>query len=125
MVRGNIIAHCKHAGIVGGLGGAFSRIGSNRIRPIHVRCPFGEAEMSGIKLHGAIDTGIRRNHFHDYSRGLGVDWMAQGTRLTQNLFRDHAPSEDVSVDADPEPFLVATNVFLSPTKVRDIPEGGA
>jgi hypothetical protein len=36
-----------------------------------VRCPFGEAEMSGIKLHGAIDTGIRRNHFHDYSHGLG------------------------------------------------------
>ena len=57
--------------------------------------------------------------------GWGVDWMAQGTRLTQYKFNENALSEDVFVEADPEPFLVATNVFLSPTKVRDIPEGGA
>ena len=48
--------------------------------------------------------------------------MAQGTRLTQYKFNENALSEDVSVEADPEPFLVATNVFLSPTKVRDIPQ---
>ncbi len=125
VVHGNIIAHCEQAGIVGSLGGAFSHIEGNLIHHIHVRRLFGGAEMAGIKLHGAIDTVIRRNHIHHCSRGLWLDWMAQGTRVTANLFHDNGPDEDLFVEVNHGPFVVDNNLFLSARALLDWSQGGA
>ena len=38
--------------------------------------------------------------------------MAQGTRVSGNLFHDN-PSEDLFVEVDHGPFLVDNNLFLS------------
>ena len=70
--------------------------------------------MAGIKFHGAIDVEISRNHIYRTCRGLWLDWMAQGTRVSGNLFHDNQ-SEDLFVEVDHGPFLVDNNLFLSPT----------
>ncbi|MFO8014289.1 MAG: right-handed parallel beta-helix repeat-containing protein [Phycisphaerae bacterium] len=125
VVRGNTIAHCEQAGLVGSMGAAFSTITGNVIHDIHVRRLFTGAEMAGIKIHAAIDTTIRRNHIHHTSRGIWLDWMAQGTRVTRNLLHDNGPREDLFVEVNHGPFLVDHNLFLSPTSLFDMSEGGA
>ncbi len=125
VVRNNRIAHCEQAGLVGSMGAAFSTIGGNVIHDIHVSRLFTGAEMAGIKIHAAIDTTIRRNHIHHTSRGIWLDWMAQGTRVTRNLLHDNGPREDLFVEVNHGPFLVDNNIFLSPTSLFDWSEGGA
>ena len=90
IVRNNTISHCEQAGIVGSLGAAFSTITGNTIHDIHVRQLFSGAEMAGIKFHGAIDVEISRNHIYRTCLGLWLDWMAQGTRVSGNLFHDNS-----------------------------------
>ena len=68
--------------------------------------------MAGIKFHAAIDVEISRNHIYRTCRGLWLDWMAQGTRVSRNLFHDNA-GEDLFVEVDHGPFLVDNNLFLS------------
>ena len=80
--------------------------------------------MAGIKFHGAIDVEISRNHLYRTNRGLWLDWMAQGARVSQNLFHDNG-SEDLFVEVDHGPFLVDNNLFLSGTSLLDMSEGGA
>jgi alpha-N-arabinofuranosidase len=123
IVRQNTISHCEQAGIVGSLGAAFSIITGNTIHDIHVRKLFSGAEMAGIKLHGAIDVEISRNHIYQTIRGLWLDWMAQGTHVSGNLFHDNI--EDVFVEVDHGPFLMDNNLFLSPISLRDDSQGGA
>mgnify|MGYP000644662028 CR=1 FL=1 len=48
-------------------------------------------------MHAAIDVIIRRNHFHHCTRGLWLDWQAQGTRVTQNLFHDNVPPKGTEI----------------------------
>jgi alpha-N-arabinofuranosidase len=124
IVRNNAISHCEQAGIVGSLGAAFSTVTGNTIHDIHVRRLFTGAEMAGIKFHAAIDVEISRNHIYRTCRGLWLDWMAQGTRVTANLFHDNQ-AEDLFVEVDHGPFLVDNNIFLSPTTLLDMSEGGA
>jgi alpha-N-arabinofuranosidase len=124
VVRGNTISHCEQAGIVGSLGAAFCTVEGNVIHDIHVRALFTGAEMAGIKFHGAIDTVIRQNYIHHTCRGLWLDWMAQGTRVSRNLFRDNA-AEDLFVEVNHGPFLVDNNLFLSRTSLLDVSQGGA
>ena len=124
VVRNNHISHCEQAGIVGSLGPVFCRITGNTIHDIHVRRLFTGAEMAGIKFHAAIDTEISGNHIYRTCRGLWLDWMAQGTRVSKNLFHDNA-SEDLFVEVDHGPFLVDNNIFLSPTTLLDMSQGGA
>ena len=76
-------------------------------------------------MHAAIDVVYRRNHIHHCTRGLWLDWQAQGTRVTQNLFHDNMPPEHVPMDERFEvcedlfvevshgPTLVDRNIFLS------------
>ncbi len=125
VVRNNRISHCEQAGIVGSLGCAFSTVTGNVIHDIHVRRLFTGAEMAGIKFHAAIDTEIRSNRIYRCCRGLWLDWMAQGTRVTQNLFYDNGPSEDLFVEVNHGPFLVDNNLFFSRTSLLDMSEGGA
>lgn len=123
-VRRNTISHCEQAGIVGSLGCSFSIVTDNTIHDIHVRRWFSGAEMAGIKFHGAIDTIIAGNHIFRTCRGLWLDWMAQGTRVSRNLFHDNA-AEDLFVEVNHGPFVVDNNLFLSAGSLLDMSEGGA
>ena len=89
VVRNNAIFDCGQAGIVGSLGAAISNITGNTIHEIHMRRSFSGAEMAGIKFHGAIDVQISHNHIFRACRGLWLDWMAQGTHVTGNIFHDN------------------------------------
>lgn len=124
VVSNNTISHCEQAGIVGSLGCAFSTVTDNVIHDIHVRRLFSGAEMGGIKFHGAIDTVLTRNHIFRTCRGLWLDWMAQGTRVSANLFHGNA-SEDLFVEVNHGPFMVDNNLFLSDTSLLDMSQGGA
>ena len=124
VVRNNHISHCEQAGIVGSLGAVFSTITGNTIHDIHVRRLFTGAEMAGIKIHAAIDTEISDNCIYRTIRGIWLDWMAQGTRVTRNLLFDSI-GEDLFVEVDHGPFLVDNNCFLSGTNLLDMSEGGA
>jgi alpha-N-arabinofuranosidase len=124
VVRNNTISHCEQAGIVGSLGAAFCTVTGNTIHDIHVRRLFSGAEMAGIKFHAAIDTVISGNHIFRTCLGLWLDWMAQGTRVSGNLFHENA-GQDLFVEVDHGPFLVDNNVFLSGVNILDMSEGGA
>jgi alpha-N-arabinofuranosidase len=67
---------------------------------------------------------IARNHIYRTVRGLWLDWMAQGTRVSGNLFHDN-PAEDLFMEVDHGPFLVDNNVFLSPSSLLSVSQGGA
>jgi alpha-N-arabinofuranosidase len=124
IVRNNTISHCEQAGIVGSLGPIFSVVTGNTIHDIHVRRLFTGAEMAGIKFHAAIDVEISRNHIYRTCRGLWLDWMAQGTRVSGNVLHDNA-SEDLFVEVNHGPFVVYNNLFLSAVTLLDMSEGGA
>jgi len=124
VVRNNTISHCEQAGIVGSMGCSFSTVTGNTIHDIHVRQLFTGAEMAGIKFHGAIDVLISRNHIYRTCEGLWLDWMAQGTRVSGNLFHDNRV-RDLFVEVNHGPFLVDTNLFLSPVSLFSASQGGA
>lgn len=124
IVRNNTISHCEQAGIVGSLGAAFCVVTGNTIHDIHMRRLFTGAEMAGIKFHGAIDTVISDNHIYRTCLGLWLDWMAQGTRVTRNVFH-HNLTHDLFVEVNHGPFLVDNNLFLSPGSLLDVSQGGA
>ena len=124
IVRNNTISHCEQAGIVGSLGAAFSTVTGNTIHDIHVRRLFTGAEMAGIKFHAAIDSVIAQNHIYRTCLGLWLDWMAQGTRVSGNLFHDNA-GQDLFVEVNHGPFVVDNNLFLSGVSLLDVSEGGA
>ncbi len=125
IIRRCNIHHCEQTGIVGHLGGVFSIIEDNHIHHINNKQQMAGAEIGGIKMHGAIDVIFRRNHIHHCTRGLWLDWQAQGTRVTQNLFHDNVPpagtdlsmplalGEDIFIEVSHGPTLVDNNVLLS------------
>jgi len=125
VVRNNHIAHCEQAGLVGSLGAVFCTISDNVIHDIHIRQLFTGAEMAGIKIHAAIDTEISRNHIYRTCRGIWLDWMNQGSRVTRNLLHDNNTCEDLFVEVDHGPFLVDNNIFLSRRSLWDMSQGGA
>jgi len=124
VVRNNVIFNCEQAGIVGSLGAVFSQITHNHIYNIWAKRQFTGAEMAGIKLHAAIDVVIKNNRIHNAGRGIWMDWMAQGTRITGNLCYDNT-TDDLFVEVDHGPFLVDNNLFLSDLSLLDVSEGGA
>lgn len=124
IVRDNVIHDCEQAGIVGHLGGAFSRIYRNRIYNIHHKRLFHGAEVGGIKLHAALDTQLCGNVIYSCYRALWLDWQAQGTRISRNVFFDNL-SEDLFVEVCHGPYTVDHNLFLSPMNFRNMAQGGA
>ena len=124
IVRNNTISHCEQSGIVGSMGAVFSEVSGNTIHDIHVRRLFSGAEMAGIKFHAAIDVQITGNHIYRTVRGIWLDWMAQGTRVTRNLLHDNL-DQDLFVEVDHGPFLVDNNIFLSAKALLVVSQGGA
>lgn len=138
IVRGCDIHDCGQAGIVGHLGGVFSIIEDNHIHHINNRQNLAGAEIGGIKLHAAIDVILRRNHIHHCTRGLWLDWQAQGTRVTGNLFHDNmlpldclmnakeqgGIGEDIFIEVSHGPTLVDHNLLLSMRALK-LPTQGA
>ena len=137
IVRRCHIHHCEQTGIVGRMGCVFSIIEDNHIHHINNMQQLGGAEIAGIKLHAAIDVTIRRNHIHHSTMGIWLDWEAQGTRVTQNIFHDNTQpdntpmalgammSQDLFVEVSHGPTLVDHNVFLSKAAIRISSEGMA
>jgi len=123
VVRNNHIHHCEQAGLVGSMGAVFCTITGNVIHDIHTRRLFSGAEMAGIKIHGAIDTEVSHNHIYRTCLAVWLDWMAQGTRVTRNLFHDN--DTGLFVEVDHGPFMVDNNLFLSGRALLDMSEGGA
>jgi alpha-N-arabinofuranosidase len=124
VVRSNEVSYCEQAGIVGSLGCAFSTVTDNNVHHVHVRQLFTGAEMGALKFHGAIDTVISRNKFSHSIRGVWLDWMAQGTRISRNLFFENT-LEDVFAEVNHGPFLFDNNLFLSKINVSDWSQGSA
>jgi hypothetical protein len=124
IVRNNTIFNCEQAGICGSMGAAFSRITNNHIYNIWTKRQFSGFEIGGIKFHAAIDSIISNNRVHNTGRGIWVDWMAQGTRITGNLCYDNS-LYDFFPEVNHGPYLVDNNIFLSQYAVRDMSQGGA
>ena len=137
IVRRCHIHHCEQTGIVGRMGCVFSLIEDNHIHNINNMQQLGGAEISGIKLHAAIDVVMRRNHIHHSTMGIWCDWQAQGTRISQNLLHDnYAPegvpmapgammSQDVFIEVSHGPTLIDNNIMLSKAALRIATEGVA
>jgi hypothetical protein len=124
IVRNNTIFNCEQTGICGSMGGAFSLIENNHIYNIWTKRQFSGAEIGGIKFHAAVDTQIRKNRIHNTGRGIWLDWMTQGTRVSGNLFYGN-DMEDIFLEVNHGPFVVDNNILLSPVSIRTQSEGGA
>lgn len=137
IIRRCHIHHCEQAGIVGRMGAVFSIIEDNHIHNINNMQQLGGAEISGIKLHAAIDVIFRRNHIHHSTMGIWCDWQAQGTRITQNFLHDNQPpegtpraegamgSQDIFIEVGHGPTLIDNNVLLSKASLRLATQGVA
>jgi hypothetical protein len=123
VVRRNTIFDCGQNGVVGHLGCAFSVIEDNHIYNIGVKREFYGHEIAGIKLHAAIDVVIRHNRVHDCSLGTWLDWQAQGTRVSRNLY--YRNNRDLFVEVSHGPYLVEHNVLASPVALESFSQGGA
>jgi hypothetical protein len=124
IVRNNTIFNCEQTGICGSMGAAFSRIENNHIYNIWTKRQFSGAEIGGIKFHAAVDTYIGKNRIHSCGRGIWLDWMTQGTRVSGNiLYRNDL--EDLFLEVNHGPFVVDNNIMLSPMAIRTQSEGGA
>jgi hypothetical protein len=124
IVQSNTIFNCEQAGICGSLGGAFSQIIGNHIYNIWDKRLFAGSEIAGIKLHAPIDAIIKNNRIHNTGRGMWMDWMAQGTRISGNLLYDNT-ADDLFIEVNHGPFIVDNNLFLSGFNLRDWSECGA
>ena len=87
-------------------------------------------------MHAAIDVIIRGNHIHNCTRGLWLDWQAQGTRVTGNLFHDNClpldfdinaavfgAGEDIFVEVSHGPTLIDHNLLLSDRALKLAAQG--
>ena len=123
-IRNNEIYNCGQNGIVGNMGGAFSLIEGNHIHDINNRREFGGAEIAGIKLHSAIDAVIAGNCIHDCLCGLWLDWQAQGTRVSRNVFFANA-EQDLFIEVCHGPCVIDNNLFLSEVSLLNVSQGSA
>lgn len=142
IIRRCTIHDCGQTGIVGHLGGVFSIIEDNHIYNINNKQNLAGAEIGGIKMHAAIDVIYRRNRIHHCTRGIWLDWQAQGTRVTQNLLYDNTlpfdlnnldmsdpmtvfggMGEDIFVEVSHGPTLIDNNILLSNRSIKFATQG--
>ena len=124
LIRNNLIHDCGQNGIVGHMGCAFSRVEHNHIYNIAAKREFHGAEIAGIKFHTAIDVVIENNNVHDCTRGIWLDWQAQGARITKNLLYNNAKS-DIMLEVTHGPCLIDNNLILSSEAFENLAQGTA
>ncbi len=122
IVRNNRIFDCGQTGICGSLGAVFSTVSNNHIFNIWRKRQFSGFEIGAIKFHAPIDCVIRNNCVHDSYRGIWLDWMAQGTRISSNVCYNNEYA-DFFAEVDHGPYMVDNNVFLS--GILSMSQGGA
>ncbi|MEN8156331.1 MAG: right-handed parallel beta-helix repeat-containing protein [Bacteroidota bacterium] len=124
VVRNNIIYNCEQAGICGSMGPIASEVSGNHIYDIYTKRQFFGYEIGAIKFHAPIDVLISGNLLHDAHKGIWVDWMTQGTRITGNICYNNDMA-DLFPEVNHGPYLVDNNLFLSATAVENWSESGA
>ncbi len=123
IVRNNKIHDCGQTGIVGHMGCAFSTIEHNHIYNIGIKHEYWGDELGGIKLHAPIDVIIKENNIHNCTLGTWLDWQAQGTRVTRNLYYNN--NRDFMIEVTHGPCLVDHNIFLSNIALEMMAQGTA
>ena len=123
IIRNNVIHDCGQNGVVGHMGCAFSRIEHNHIYNIAVKHEFFGYEIAGIKLHAAVDVVIEHNNVHDCTLGVWLDWQAQGTRVTRNVF--YSNDRDLMIEVTHGPCLVDHNILASAYNFDNAAQGTA
>ncbi len=123
IIRNNKLHDCGQNGVVGHLGCVFSRIEHNEIYNIATKHEFYGHEIGGIKLHAGIDVVLENNNIHDCTLGTWLDWQAQGTRVTKNVY--HSNGRDLYVEVSHGPCLVDNNLLLSAWSFEDHAQGTA
>ena len=123
IIRNNVVYNCGQNGIVGHMGGAFSEIYGNEIYNIGIRDEFWGYELGAIKLHAPIDTYIHHNYIHHCTMGTWLDWQAQGTRLSSNIYHDN--EIDIKIEVTHGPHIVDNNIFGSAQNFQNAAQGGA
>ncbi|PNR94324.1 right-handed parallel beta-helix repeat-containing protein [Petrotoga sp. 9PWA.NaAc.5.4] len=123
IIRNNVIYDCGQNAIVGHLGCVFSEIHHNHIYNIGIKREFYGHEIAGIKLHAAIDVQIHHNRIHNCSLGLWLDWQAQGTRVSKNLFYQN--NRDLFVEVSHGPYVIDHNILASENAIVNMSQGGA
>lgn len=123
IVRNNVIYDCGQNGVVGHMGCVFSEIYGNEIYNINVKHEFFGYEIAGIKLHAAIDVQIHNNSIHNCALGTWLDWQAQGTRVSCNLYYHN--DRDLMIEVTHGPCLVDNNLFASSHSLDDYAQGTA
>lgn len=124
IVRNNTIFNCEQTAICGSMGAVFSTIENNHIYNIYTKRQFKGYEMGGIKLHAPIDVTIRHNRIHDSGRGIWLDWMVQGVRVSGNLLYRN-DMDDLLIEVSHGPCIVDNNILLSNTAIVNWSQGGA
>ena len=122
MIRNNVIYDCGQNGIVGHMGCIFSEIHDNHIYNIGVKHEYFGHEIAGIKLHAAIDVQIIHNNIHNCTLGTWLDWQAQGTRVSRNLY--YANDRDLMIEVTHGPYIFDNNIFASDYNFDNIAQGG-
>ncbi len=124
LVQNNIIHDCGQNGIVGHMGCVFSTIKHNLIYNIASKQEFHGHELGGIKLHAAIDVVIENNNIHNCSCfGTWLDWQAQGTRVTKNVY--YGNTCDIMIEVTHGPCTVDNNLFMSMYNFENVAQGTA
>jgi alpha-N-arabinofuranosidase len=78
--------------------------------------------IGAIKFHAPIDVLISGNRLHDAHKGMWMDWMTQGSRITGNVCYNNEMA-DLFAEVNHGPYLVDNNIFLS--GIANWSEGGA
>ncbi|WP_024747035.1 right-handed parallel beta-helix repeat-containing protein [Levilactobacillus namurensis] len=123
LVKGNRIHDCGQGGVIGNLGGIFSEISHNQIFDIGTKYEFGGWEIAGLKFHAPIDMVIEQNHISHCVLGTWLDWEAQGTQVTRNLY--HHNLRDLLIEMCHGSLLVSENLFLSKRAIDEYAQGVA
>lgn len=123
IVRNNKIYDCGQNGIVGHLGCVFSEIYGNEIYRIGKKHEYYGHEIGGIKLHAAIDVYIHNNYIHDCALGTWLDWEAQGTRISCNIYDKN--NRDFMIEVTHGPCLVDNNIFTAKYTFDNAAQGTA
>jgi len=121
IIRNNTIYDCGQNGIVGHLGCIFSEIYGNHIYNIAIKREWFGWEVAGIKLHAAIDVYIHHNRIHNCSMGTWLDWQAQGSRISKNLF--YKNNIDLFIEVSHGPTLMDYNILGSKYALKNDAQG--